>query len=396
MRIAHIANFYGPTSGGLRTAMHELGRGYRERGHEYLMVVPGPHDTDEETEYGRRVCVASPVLPLSGGYRMITRVAQVREVLTGFAPDVLEVSDRTTLRDLGTWAARRGIPSAFFAHERADGALASHLPGWLGGVLPLGRIADAHNRGTARRFATIVCTTDYAAEEFARIGQETAHVPLGVDLERFHPSHLDAALRAEVAQPDEALLLMASRLSAEKRPDLAVGAVRVLTERGRRVRLLSAGTGAIESAVRADAAGLPVDFLGFVKGRSRFARLLATADAVIAPGPIETFGLAALEALASGTPAVVNAASALPEVVGDGGEPAAGTAEAFADAIETVLDRDEPTRRAVARARAETMPWSATVEAMLALHTRALGADLDPRSGAAARRRARERARSGR
>lgn len=392
MRIAHVANFYGPTSGGLRTAMHELGRGYLERGHEYLMVVPGPEDADEETEYGRRVSIASPVLPLSGGYRVISRVSHVHEALVGFAPDVIEVSDRTTLRSLGAWAGRRGIPSVFFAHERADGAMASHLPRWTARALPLTRLADAHNRGTARRFDTVICTTAYAAEEFARIGQDVAHVPLGVDLERFHPSHYDQHLRDEIAEPGESLLLMASRLSAEKRPDLAIGAVRVLTQRGRRVRLLSAGTGALESSVRADASGLPVDFLGFVKGRSRFARLLATADAVVAPGPIETFGLAALEALASGTPAVVNAASALPEVVGDAGEPAAGTPTAFADAIERVLDRDEPARRSMARAQAETMPWSATVEAMLALHGDALADRPSERIGRSREPRSREKA----
>ncbi|MBC7297973.1 MAG: glycosyltransferase, partial [Demequina sp.] len=85
-------------------------------------------------------------------------------------------------------------------------------------------------------------------------------------------------------------------------------------------------------------------------------------------------GLAALESLASGTPAVVNAASALPEVVGDAGEAVAGTPEAFADAIEAVLARDAGERRETSRARAETMPWSATVERMLALHEAALDA----------------------
>lgn len=373
MRIAHVANFYGPTSGGLRTAMHALGREYRARGHDYLMVVPGPEDADEDTEHGRRISIASPALPLSGGYRIITRVARVRAALERFAPDVVEVSDRTTLRGVGGWARRRGVPSTFFAHERADGAMAAHLPTWTARALPLRRLADAHNRGTARRFTTVVCTTEYAAEEFARIGHPVALVPLGVDLERFHPGRHDSSLRDDLAAPGEALLLMASRLSAEKRPELAIGAVRLLTDRGRRVRLVSAGTGALESRMRAEAAGLPVEFLGFVASRSRFARLLATADAVVAPGPIETFGLAALEALASGTPAVVNAASALPAVIGEAGEAASGTATAFADAIERVLERDEYARRAAARARAETMPWSATAETMLALHTTTLG-----------------------
>ncbi len=46
---------------------------------------------------------------------------------------------------------------------------------------------------------------------------------------------------------------------------------------------------------------------------------------------METFGLAGLEALACGTPVVVNAASALPEVVGPGGIAADGTPATFAE-----------------------------------------------------------------
>ncbi|WP_062201774.1 glycosyltransferase [Demequina salsinemoris] len=370
MRIAHIANFYGPTSGGLRTAMHALGRGYVERGHKVLLVVPGAQDSDELTEYGRRITLQSPVLPLSGGYRVISRLRELRGVLRGFNPDVLEVSDRTTLRSLGGWAASQGIPSVFFSHERADGILAANLPDALGARLPLEAMADWHNRGTARRFTTIVSTTAYAAEEFERIGAPVEQVPLGVDLTTFHPSRHDDAARSELAPRDETLLLMASRLSAEKRPDLAVDAVRLLAERGLPVRLVCAGGGALERQIRDRATGAPIDFLGFVSGRERFATLLASADLVIAPGPIETFGLAALEALASGTPVVVNAASALPEVVADAGLAAKGSAEEFADAIEALLHRPVEQRRRAARARAEQLPWSATVDRMLEIHDR--------------------------
>ena len=42
MRIAQLANFVGPTSGGMRTAVRALGRGYREAGAARLLVVPGP------------------------------------------------------------------------------------------------------------------------------------------------------------------------------------------------------------------------------------------------------------------------------------------------------------------------------------------------------------------
>ncbi|MFV0634982.1 glycosyltransferase [Demequina sp.] len=373
MRIAHIANFYSPTSGGLRTAMHALGRGYVERGHEVLMVVPGVADSTVPTRSGLRTTIASPALPGSGGYRMITRLAAVRAALEDFAPDVIEVSDRTTLRSLGKWAEQRGIPSVFIAHERADGVLAAHLPRWSHRLLPLGSLADNHNRAMVRRFTTIVATTDFAGEEFARIPYPVTTIPLGVDLEAFHPGLRDGATRAHYAHPDEALVVMASRLSAEKRPDLAINAIRVLTERGRRVRLVCAGSGALEGHMRALADELPVTFAGFVEGRERFARLLASADAVIAPGPVETFGLAALEALAAGTPVVVNRDSALPQVMGDAGMAADGTPEAFADALETTLDADPVEARACARRRAEHLPWNTTVESMLTLHARSLG-----------------------
>lgn len=372
MRIAHIANFYGPTSGGLRTAMHALGAGYQERGHEVMLVVPGPADRVEDTPFGKRVSVKAPLLPLSGGYRVITKVGQVRGILQAFNPDVLEVSDRTTLRGVGGWAQQRGIPSVFFAHERADGVLNANLPAWARRGSILEDMADFHNRGTSERFTTIVCTTSYAAAEFERAGLPTVTIPLGVDLETFHPSRHSPELRGRLASPDEVLLFLGSRLSTEKRPDLAIEAVRTLADRGVKVRLVSAGTGAIEGQIRERAEGLPVTFLGFVAERDRFASLLATADVVIAPGPIETFGLAALEALASGTPVVVNASSALPEVVGEAGVAAQGSGEDFAEAVQQILEIEPPVRRERARRRAETMPWSRTIDEMLALHEKNL------------------------
>ena len=59
----------------------------------------------------------------------------------------------------------------------------------------------------------------------------------------------------------------------------------------------------------------------------------------IAPGPAETFGLAGLEALACGTPVVVSAESALPEVVGEAGASVAG--EDLAAGVTTVLSWPE-------------------------------------------------------
>jgi alpha-1,6-mannosyltransferase len=45
-------------------------------------------------------------------------------------------------------------------------------------------------------------------------------------------------------------------------------------------------------------------WLPYESDRTRVANLLASADAVVSPGPVETFGLSALEAMACGTPVV--------------------------------------------------------------------------------------------
>jgi alpha-1,6-mannosyltransferase len=103
-----------------------------------------------------------------------------------------------------------------------------------------------------------------------------------------------------------------------------------------------------------------------VSRRTDVATLLATADVSLAPGPHETFGLAALEALASGTPVVVSRSSALPEIVLPScGAAVEDDARAFADAVCRLLDVPERSRRAAARTRAEQFPWTAAVTEML-------------------------------
>jgi len=122
---------------------------------------------------------------------------------------------------------------------------------------------------------------------------------------------------------------------------------------------------------RAARAGLPVTFAGFLPGRADLAALLASADVAIAPGPAETFGLAALEALACGTPVVVSAESALPEVAGEAGASVPG--EDLAAGVRAVLTRPEPARRAAARARAQRYDWGTAVHGFLEVHVAASG-----------------------
>ncbi len=359
MRIVHVANAYTPRSGGIRTTVHALGHGYQAAGYEFVLVVPGPRPADEMLTWGRRVTLPGPRVPGSGGYRVLADLPRVRSVLDALAPDRLEVSDRLTLRGLGRWASAAGVPSTVIAHERVDGILRAFLPL---GDRRAELLADRHNASTAQRFDRVVTTTRFAAQEFARIGVPTDHVPLGVDLEQFQPA---THTRGEGFP----LLVLCSRLSREKRPDLAIEALRVMLLGSFPARLVIAGSGPLTASLRRRARGLPVELVGHLADRSAVASLLGAADVVIAPGPVETFGLAALEALACGTPVVAASTSAVAELVGGGaGRSARPEAPALAAAVASLLAVPVEQRRAAARARAESYPWSRTTGTMLALH----------------------------
>lgn len=372
MRIVQLANFYGPRSGGLRTAIDQLGAGYTGRGHEVVLIVPGPAAAEEVLPTGvLRITVPAFGIPLTGGYRAADP-RRIADVVSGLRPDVLEVSDRLTLRGMGAWAARRGVGSVMISHERLDRLLGQILPNRAARSL-----ADVANRRTAQSYDAVVCTTRFARREFERIGADNvSEVPLGVDLELFNPSRRDPRAASTWRGDADSLLVHCGRLSVEKRVDKSIDSIAALHDSGRNVRLIVAGDGPRRPGLERRARGLPVDFLGFVDGREELASLLASADVALAPGPHETFGLAALESLAAGTPVVVSQSSALADIV----TPACGghfddTAGGFASELERVLEIPARSRRTAARRRAEQFGWPASVDGMLAVFERGRVAD---------------------
>jgi alpha-1,6-mannosyltransferase len=364
MRIVQLANFYMPTSGGLRTAVDTLGRGYLAAGHERFLVVPGRRATETGTDMG--TVITLPGLPVSGGYRMVTTPSTVVRVLDRLRPDSVEVSDKATMVVAGDWARHHGAGSILFSHERLDT--------WLAARSGLGSLLEPAiawwNRRLVARFDAVVVTSAFAQGEFDDLGIDVVRIPLGVDLNTFRPG-------TPLTDNGPTRLIYAGRLSKEKNPRAVVEAVGLLVRSGVDVRLDVYGDGSALTGLRRRADGLPVVFHGHVSGRSTLAARLAAADVAFAPSPAETFGLSVLEALACGTPVV--AAN-----TGGGGElvsAAAGvavppTAEGLAAGVRELLSRPAAARRVGARSRAELFPWSATVDSMLNLHTKVVGADI--------------------
>ncbi|GAB3934850.1 glycosyltransferase family 1 protein [Kribbella albertanoniae] len=398
LRIAQLANFVGPTSGGMRTAIEHIGQGYVDAGADRIVITPGERDEIVETESGTVVRVKAP--KVSGGYRLITTPWNVIDVLKKFQPTTVEISDKSTLLPVARWARKNDVGSVLFSHERLDAmlALGAARPGQLGGhdvLRPgrmLGEVTTYTSRWTgesvqrraegvkasqlhvvatvaalykilSRTYDAVVVTSRYAAAEFDDVTTPLVRIPLGVDLDTFHPS------LGKPADDGVLKLVHAGRLSREKSPHLAVATAAELHRRGVKLQMDVYGTGPHLDELLEIAGTAPITFHGYVDGRRTLARHLAEADIALSVCPGETFGLAVLEALAAGTPVVTANTGGARELVDETcGRWGQANPVALADAVLQLAQ--VPNRRAAARRRAELYDWDTCIRHMLALHTR--------------------------
>jgi alpha-1,6-mannosyltransferase len=371
MRIVQVANFVAPTSGGIRSVLDHLGAGYLDAGHDVQRIVPAPQPAVEVTPAGIVHHLRGVPVPASGNYRVLVDRRPLLRLLDDLAPDRLEVSDRFTLSWLGRWGRERAIPVTGIVHERLAATLATWLPAGLGAAA----LAGVADQRLPAAFDGLVVPSTFAARAFEGAANVQV-VPLGVDLAAFHPGRDRDLPPAERPTPGRVRLVLVSRLSREKRPGVAIDAVASLVRRGLDVELLVAGDGPLQTRLVEQARGLPVRFLGFVP-RPRLPALIASADVALSPCPIETFGLAALEALACGVPVVAAAGGALSELVTVGaGLVVEPEGISMGAAVLRLVERDRNTQAVAARQRAEEFPWRRTVAAMLAVH--GLGAAPEP------------------
>jgi glycosyltransferase involved in cell wall biosynthesis len=141
------------------------------------------------------------------------------------------------------------------------------------------------------------------------------------------------------------------------------------------LRLAVAGDGPLLDEVRSAAATLPAGAAHFIGFEEDMRGFLQACDVVVFPTLPELgegFGLAALEAMATGRPVVASDVAALPEVVGDAGVLVPpGSAAALADTL--VVLAEEPRRRrelgeAGRRRARETFPFDRMVEATIEVY----------------------------
>ncbi|MSQ85157.1 MAG: glycosyltransferase [Myxococcales bacterium] len=306
-RIVDVNDFFSLTGGGVRRYHLEKLRFMAKRDDiEYHLLLPSDRAGVEVFGHARVHHV--PALSLFGsGYRLMINPLAVRRTLRGIRPDLVEVGSPYNTPDwvrFALWGQQVPVVGFWHANFPATdvGRMLRKRAQWLGAW------GEALAWGWARRtygqMAATLAATRCMVEQLHSHGiGKVIYSPLGVDTQMFHPKHRDKKLRAQWGATDgDVVMAYAGRLSDEKNYQPLLQAyehIRQTTEL--QPILVVAGNGPGAQLVRQFAQRYPqVKFLGFIDQPREMARILASVDAVASLSPYETFGLAAVEALASG------------------------------------------------------------------------------------------------
>ncbi len=228
----------------------------------------------------------------------------------------------------------------------------------------------------------IVAATEHERRLLTQIyrvpASRVAVVPLGVDLDQFAPRPQAEARAALGMAPDERMVLAIGRIEPLKGFDILIRAIAQLSDRNKVVLSIIGGDerasrelDALRALAEELGVGDAVRLLG-PRPHDALAMYYNAADVVAVPSFYESFGLVAVEAMASGVPVVASRVGGLASTVADG---RTGylipwrCPEPFAEKIELLL-RNEELRRALGQAAAERMrsySWGEVARAVAAV-----------------------------
>jgi alpha-1,6-mannosyltransferase len=374
--ILDISEFFGETTGGVRTYLLEKARYVqRDPSLRQVLVVPGARDEILEGGGVRCYRLHGASIPTQKPYRFMLATKSTSRIVAHERPDLIEVGSAWCAPWLTHLATRRvSVPTVWFYHSNFPRIIAPRLEsaGWFR------RSASAVAWRYVRRLGRVVHTTIAPSEtviaQLRAAGLENVVcVPLGVDLDRFNPARRCQAreTRIRFGLPSGRLAMYVGRIAGEK--DLNVllrGWPRVQQRTG--ARLVLVGDGPARRSLLAAPGGDSVIWLPFERDRDALADLYAAVDLYVAPGPAETFGLASLEALASAVPVLSVDQGGVAETVSRSGAGMlyhSGDSDHMSEMAERLFETDLQSLGTIGRRYAETRhSWTTVFDRLFSVY----------------------------
>ncbi len=310
MRITLFTETFLPKIDGVVTRITRTLDELKALGHEVLIFAP--HNPPPEYR-GFRV-VSVPALPFKPWYPELflglPRPRLGRE-LDRFAPDLVHVVNPVILGLWGTAIAKqRNLPLLASYHTDIT-QYAVHLKLPLLGMVSRGFLRDVHNQAHVN-----LCTSQPMVNSARGLGIRRVRLwPKAVDTDMYRPDNTSKEMRERLSggHPEMPLMLYVGRLSFEKRLEWLYAPVTQLEN----VRLSLVGSGPAEAHLKERFQGTNTVFMGYMSGPA-LAEAYASADVFAFPSDTETLGFVAMEAMASGVPAVGARAGGIPDVIRHG------------------------------------------------------------------------------
>jgi alpha-1,6-mannosyltransferase len=334
IKTLHITNHYHPNSGGIRIFYRALLEAADRHQREVRLVVPGAKNSVEKIgEYGRIYTIAAPKCPFfDPRYHLLLPhlyalpyPSALRKILQQEQPDLVEVCDKFALSCVPSVLRRhwiKGVSPAVLVGmscERLDDNVSAYISeGPMARTFAKWYLKNMY----VTRFDCHISNSEYTAGELIQALRNRPEIqihvrPMGVHCGGFSPARRTLSAREAIlsrisissrAATDSRLLLYVGRLSPEKNIDLLVDMMELLSaDPSAEHHLLFAGDGPRAASLREIAdqkAPGRIHMLGHIADREALAALYANCDALVHPNPKEPFGIAPLEAMASGLPVV--------------------------------------------------------------------------------------------
>ncbi|MCH7717290.1 MAG: glycosyltransferase [Gemmatimonadetes bacterium] len=379
LKLLDLTEFYSPKGGGVRTYLTAKAQWLQGQPDiDHVVVIPSDSDAVERWYDSIVYRVSGPSVPASPGYHFLIAPRKIRGIVERERPDIVEVGSPY----LAPWLAR-------YANRRVSARLVGFFHMDLRGIVVhhvLRSAPKAVSRGAGRVFGTYlrhvygpyestIAASGAAERALREIGVERVRlVPLGVDTELFTPSRRDPEWRARAGVRDRQVVgLYVGRLATEKGLETILAALPRLHD-ATGLKMVFVGEGHLREEFRRFARAHPdlLAVLPYADDRGELARAYASSDLYFAPFPHETFGLSAVEALASGLPIVGVAAGGMLDLLqGTDWSRTYGPGDpvALGKAAEELIERSLPSLGKRARAHAvATFSWDRTFEKMFDIY----------------------------